>query len=372
MESIREAGASTGVLEKALSKKRKRILLVLLLAVLTFAGVYNQYWRALYHPEVAFQPMLPETQTGFESGTPGASQSAQPDGVEDPRGPGETKAEDRVDQRSQESGEPENNGDAQEKNGKTINFLVLGTDGNGGAVSRTDAILFASANLETHQVSMISIPRDTRVDIEGVGRTKINHANVLGALDGGVHQGTLKSIQAVTNLLGVPIHYYAKIDFQGFVKAVDAVGGIDITLAETIHDPYVSIYLSAGDHHLSGEEALRLARVRKTIRGGDFGRQKHQFLLLAALAQKILSPANIENLPELFGIVKENFTDTNLSVSETLSLGIAFKGINPNQITYNQLPGHAIMAWDPVMDMKLFFFEPDIDGVKKIVAEAVR
>lgn len=358
-----------------MNKKRKRILLVLLIAVFAVAGVYNQYWQALYHPQVAFQPVMSETQAPRGNGTPEAAQSAQPDQGKDSRGSGGTdglKAENVPDQKQQTSGQPEHNGDVQENNKNIINFLVLGTDGNGGAVSRTDAILFASANLKTHQVSMISIPRDTRVNIEGVGLTKINHANVLGALDGGMHQGTLKSIQAVTNLLGVPINYYAKIDFQGFVKAVDTVGGIDITLAEMIHDPYVSIYLSAGDHHLTGEEALRLARARKTVRGGDFGRQKHQFMLLAALAQKILSPANIEKLPVLYDIVKDNFTDTNLSVTEILSLGIAFKGISPDQIAYNQLPGHAIMAWDPVMNMKLFFFEPETDEVRKVVAEAVR
>lgn len=353
-------------------KQKNRLLIFFALSACLAIAAYGRYWQILNHPEIAFHPAAEavqssvsgnETEPANTAAEPDSGESAEPSAEDASTMPLQTKDAAPAVSASKE---------VSELKSSAIHFLFLGTDGYNGTVSRTDVMIFVAARQDTKKVSVISIPRDTRVYIEGIGRTKINHANALGALEGGVHQGTQKSIQAASNLLGVPINYYAKIDYQGFVKAVDAVGGIDITLPATINDPYVSVYLTAGQHHLTGEQALRLARARKTVKGGDFGRQRHQVLLMTALAKKLLGPENIKKLPEILEIVKENLTDTNLSVDETLALGIAFSGIDSGSITYYQLPGRSTMAWDPVMDMKLFFYEPDPQEVRRIVEEAIQ
>jgi LCP family protein required for cell wall assembly len=353
-------------------KQKNKLLIFFALSACLAVTAYGRYWQILNHPEIAFRPAAEAVQASVSGDVQEPANT-----VIDPE-PGESTESYAADastepvQPKDAATAPPASKEASEMKSSAIHFLFLGTDGYNGTVSRTDVMIFVAAHQDTKKVSVISIPRDTRVYIEGVGLTKINHANALGALEGGVRQGTQKSIQAASNLLGVPINYYAKIDYQGFVKAVDAVGGIDITLPATVNDPYVSIYLTAGQHHLNGEQALRLARARKTVKGGDFGRQRHQVLLMTALAKKLLSPENINKLPEIFEIVQENLTDTNLSVDEALALGIAFSGIDSGSITYNQLPGHSTMAWDPVMDMKLFFYEPDPNEVRRIVEQAVR
>lgn len=353
-------------------KQKNRLLIFFALSACLAIAAYGRYWQILNHPEIAFRPAAEAVQSSVSGGVaepantaaePESGEAAEPSAEDASKEPLQTKDAAPAVSASKE---------VPEMKSSAIHFLFLGTDGYNGTVSRTDVMIFVAARQDTKKVSVISIPRDTRVYIEGVGLTKINHANALGALEGGVHQGTQKSIQAASNLLGVPINYYAKIDYQGFVKAVDAVGGIDITLPATVNDPYVSVYLTAGQHHLTGEQALRLARARKTVKGGDFGRQRHQVLLMTALAKKILSTENINKLPEIFEIVKENLTDTNLSVDEALALGIAFSGIDSGGITYYQLPGRSTMAWDPVMDMKLFFYEPDPQEVRRIVEEAIQ
>ena len=253
-----------------------------------------------------------------------------------------------------------------------INILILGTDNIEEEVSRTDTIILALANLDTRQVSVISVPRDTRVNLEGVGLTKINHANVIGQMKGGIHQGTLKSAKAVSDLLGVNINYYVKIDFRGFKKAVDAVGGVDVDLAYPVIDKYHSkADFPAGEHHLSGKEALSLAQARHNLPHGDFDRQGHQFMLLSSLAHKMLNVFNISKLPEVMGIVYQELLDTNLSVAEMLKIGLTFKGITPDKIKYYQLPGKANTSYDPFVGSSLYYFEPDTEGVKKIVREAM-
>lgn len=251
-----------------------------------------------------------------------------------------------------------------------INTLILGTDNGENEVSRTDTIMLVSANVDSHQVSIISIPRDTRVNLQGVGLTKINHANAVGVMDGGVHQGTLESAKAVSELLGVNINYYAKINFQGFQKAIDAIGGIDINLPYPVNDS--EAHFSAGEHQLSGDEALRLVRSRHGLPNGDFDRQKDQFLLLSALAHKMLNLSNISKLSEELTIVHQYLIDTNLSTPEMLTLGFAFKGITKDSIKYYQLPGQGIMAHDPLVGADVYYYQPEMDGVKKVVQEALR
>ena len=314
--------------------KKIWVKIVLILGIAT-GGAYGWYWQSLHHVAIVSQPSEKVSQTANVSAT---------------------------------------ESDKQEKLAMTsndwINSLILGTDNGENEVSRSDTMMLVSANVDTHQVAVISIPRDTRVSLQGVGQTKINHANAVGVSEGGVRQGTLESAKAVSDLLGVTINYYSKINFQGFQKVIDAVGGIDINLPYPVNDS--KAHFSAGEHHLSGDEALRLARSRYGVPNGDFDRQKDQFFLLSALAHQMLSPSNISKLPEALNIIHQDLVDTNLSTSEMLTLGLAFKGITKDEIRYYQLPGKGITAHDPLVGTDVYYYEPDMDGVKRVVEEALK
>ncbi|ARF70030.1 hypothetical protein B7C51_22535 [Paenibacillus larvae subsp. pulvifaciens] len=115
-----------------------------------------------------------------------------------------------------------------------FNVLLLGTDARGDEVSRTDVIMAAHVSPKNKKVQLLSIPRDTRVLLEGIGYTKINHAHTIGEKKGGNASGTGAMIQAVSDLLKIPIHYYVKTDFKGFQHVIDTIGGIDIELNEPV------------------------------------------------------------------------------------------------------------------------------------------
>lgn len=316
--------------------KKIWVKIALILGIAT-GGAYGWYWQSLHHVVIVSQPSEKLSQTAIVSAT---------------------------------------ESDKQEKLATTsndwINTLILGTDKGDNEVSRADSMMLVSANVETHQVAVISIPRDTRVNLQGVGQTKINHANAVGVSEGGVRQGTLESAKAVSDLLGVTINYYAKINFQGFQKVIDAVGGIDINLPYPVNDDSSEAYFSAGEQHLSGDEALRLARSRYGVTNGDFDRQKDQFFLLSALAHQMLSLSNISKLPEELNIIHQDLVDSNLSTPEMLTLGLAFKGITKDEIKYYQLPGKGITALDPLVGTDVYYYEPDMDGVKRVVEEALK
>lgn len=253
-----------------------------------------------------------------------------------------------------------------QKDRARINVLLLGSDARGNEPGRSDSIILISADTKSKHVSIISIPRDTRVNLPGIGLTKINHANAVGEANGGVHAGTLAAVQAVSTLLGVTINDYAKINFERFQKAVDSVGGINITLPQAVSD------IKAGNQHLNGEMALRLARERYSLSDGDFGRQRDQFYLLSAMGHKMLSIENVPKLPQILNIIHKDLMDTNLSDAQLLALATDFKGVTQDNIKYSQLPGKGITAHDPLVGADLYYYEPEKAGVEKVVLEALQ
>lgn len=210
------------------------------------------------------------------------------------------------------------------------NFLLLGMGGeNHSGGTLTDTIIVASLDHKKHQVSMISIPRDLYV------KTEIVSGRINAILETGKEKGLPleKSYQIlkqkVEEISGLTIHYYALVDFEGFVKIIDTIGGIDIYVEEAIYDPYYpkgeTIYtevfaISEGWHNLDGETALKYARSRKTT--SDFSRSLRQQQVLAAIKEKTLSIkilANPNKLKKIYEQGAEHFT-TDLSWREILVL----------------------------------------------------
>lgn len=212
------------------------------------------------------------------------------------------------------------------------NFLLLGTAGENYEGSKlTDSIIIASLDHKDKYVTMLSIPRDLYIDDELVGSSKINEI----FLNAGVHYGNEidaidHTVEKIEEVAGIPIHYWAKIDFKGFKEFVDAIDGIDIVVEDAIYDTsypkngtfdYETFSISEGPQHLDGETALKFARSRHTT--SDFDRAKRQQQIIFAIKEQALSTQIIfstEKINNILDTLKDNI-DTNITTKEILTLG---------------------------------------------------
>lgn len=204
-----------------------------------------------------------------------------------------------------------------------LNILLLGTDsrdpdvsGEPGGAWRTDTIVILHIPASHDQVYVVSIPRDLWVHIplspdgqNGDTMAKINAAYAWG--------GMPLAVQTVEQFTGVHIDHVALVDFGGFVAVTDAVGGVEMTVEQTItsiHEPYRTF--QAGTYTFTGEEALDYVRQRYQFPDGDFSRMRHQQMYLKALLDKAVSLGTLTNLGNL-----RNFVD---SIAATLTVDQEF------------------------------------------------
>lgn len=234
---------------------------------------------------------------------------------------------------------------------KPFNILLLGTDRRTKEeTGRSDVVILVHVDPTSKKITMLSIPRDSRVEIPGHGYDKINAAfNSDYFNDGGVDL----SIKTVANLLGIDskdIPYYAVVNFSGFAKVIDAIGGVTIDVKEPMHyhswSGDVKIDLNPGVQHLDGEKALDYARFRYDA-WGDFGidengnvqgRVARQEELIKAIIDQTKDIRTILKLPQ---VAKEigNAVDTNLTVSQITKIGLTFKDVTSNDLTSINFPG---------------------------------
>ncbi|MGI5282137.1 LCP family protein [Nonomuraea polychroma] len=161
---------------------------------------------------------------------------------------------------------------------------------------RTDTIMLAHVSEDRRHAAIVSIPRDSWVNIPGRGRAKINAAFSWG--------GPALLIKTVESLTGIRIDHYAAIDFKGFATAVDAVDGVDVEVAKTVRDTSSGVTWTAGRHHLNGEQALQFVRQRYNLPGGDFDRIKRQQALLKGLSDRVLSAGTLANPVKVDGLLR--------------------------------------------------------------------
>ncbi|MDN4600424.1 LCP family protein [Paenibacillus sp. F6_3S_P_1C] len=176
-----------------------------------------------------------------------------------------------------------------------FNALILGVDERANDRGRSDTIIVLSVNPGKKQVLMFNIPRDTRTDIVGHNTVdKINHAYAFGGVD--------MSVNTVEQFLGVPIHYYMKVDMEGFAKIIDLVGGVDV------NNPFAFDYegqrYDQGNIHLDGVAALGFSRMRYDDPKGDLGRNDRQREVLKQMLKNTMqfsSVLNIQNMLDELG-----------------------------------------------------------------------
>ena len=204
-----------------------------------------------------------------------------------------------------------------------INILLLGTDDrpDESGPPRTDTIILLTLDPQSHTAGMLSLPRDLWVPISGFAyNAKINTAYGLGETqsDGG---GAQLVMDTVSQLIGRPIDYYVRVNFQGFIEVVDLIGGIDVMLPGTIHDEEYptadygveTFHLEAGLQHLDGATALKFARTRHS--DDDYGRARRQQDVIRAVANKVLRADMIPTLlPKAWMLANtmRNSIDTNI------------------------------------------------------------
>ncbi len=209
------------------------------------------------------------------------------------------------------------------------NILALGVGGEGHEGEElTDTILVGSLHEKTGQVVMTSIPRDLYVQHDNIISQRINsvYENVKYSQDNETAYQTISEV--AEQITGREIHYHIKIDFEGVVKIVDALGGITIDVPETLYDPYYpgpnftyqTFALGKGIQDMDGETALKYVRSRKTT--SDFDRSLRQQQLLFAIKEKALEGKILKNkdkIIELLNGIEEN-VEYNFDLREIISL----------------------------------------------------
>lgn len=238
-----------------------------------------------------------------------------------------------------------------EENGR-INILLLGMGGknhDGGLLA--DTIILASLDVKEKKVALLSIPRDLSVPVEGMGWRKINNINAFAESES-KGSGGLATSQAVSDLLGIPVDYYARLDFKGFINVVDELDGVEVDVENALIDhkypvmgkeeaePYEARYeylhIEKGRQKMDGELALKYARSRhgEGAEGSDFARSRRQQKILEAIKEKVLSrhtlfkPLMVSNI---IGELNENI-NTNLKIWEMVKLWNMFKEIKSGDI----------------------------------------
>lgn len=245
----------------------------------------------------------------------------------------------------------------------TILLMGYGGGGHDGPLL-TDTMILAIVDPKSKSLSMISIPRDTLVNLplnesDGIW-SKINTAYAYGQYQNiyterperykNPRSGGLLAKDTVEVVLGIPVRHYMALDFNTFRKLIDEVGGIDITVQAAFSSNYPKednpaidpgwkvISFAAGLQHMSGERALQYARAREPIEnsaeGSDFARSQRQRQIMQAFADKVISPAGLVHIPGLLAIMKTGI-DTDIAVpsmGETYQMVTDWRGLKITSI----------------------------------------
>ena len=194
--------------------------------------------------------------------------------------------------------------------------LILGSDAReSDSGSRSDVIMLARVDPSSGSVSLVSIPRDTMVTING-STQKINAAYA--------HGGSAMAVRAVSEFAGVPISHFVSVHFEELEEIVDMLGGVWVDVPESFSAGNGGMSFEAGNQLLNGQQALAYARERYHVSGGDFGRAQAQRQIVEAVIRQVLASSPVE-LPGLIGQLANCIT-TDLSVTDIVGYAQEFLG----------------------------------------------
>lgn len=234
-----------------------------------------------------------------------------------------------------------------------INILLLGVGGkNHDGGNLTDTIMLVSLQPSTKKVAMMSIPRDLMISVEGLGWQKVNAVNALAEAKKEGSGGEAVS-QALSDILGIPIQYYVRVDFQGFINIIDRLGGLEVYVDNVLEDysypilgqednadyysRYEHLYIDQGWQTMDGSLALKYARSRHGLgsEGSDFARSKRQQKIIEAVKNKLLKKENLLKPAMIASIASElnEHISYNFSSWEILKLWQNFKDVSSDDIS---------------------------------------
>lgn len=234
-----------------------------------------------------------------------------------------------------------------------FNVLVLGSDSRAGAnqrlgggandgTARSDTAMVMHINAAHTAAEVVSLPRDTLVDRPDCGSVPAAHAVMFNtAYEVGGPVCAVKTVEALT---GLRMNHYVEVDFAGFAKLVDAVGGVTVTTTVPIHDTQSHLDLPAGTHHLAGDQALAFVRTRHGVGdGSDLGRIELQQQMIRSLAQQVHGAGLLTDPVRLYTVAndatKAITTDSQLgSVGALLGFAGEVKGIPTKDVTTVTMP----------------------------------
>jgi LCP family protein required for cell wall assembly len=282
--------------------------------------------QRLYVPGAAAAPFA--THPPLPTSTPWPGATSTPRGAMDPMLPTPTPAPTSTPKPALQVDIPDH----------YLNIVLLGSDKRPvSGAWRTDSMIIVSVDTQNNVVRLLSLPRDLWVYIPDHGYNRINTADLWGELDEpGTGPDWVK--QTIHYNLGIPIHYYVRVDFQGFISIVDTVGGIDVD----VDCPLADINLTAGIHHMNGKEALRYSRSRKST--NDFDRGRRQRKVLLALWDQTLTLDIIPKLPDLWRTMKDAFA-TDLSLEQVVNLAYVGVRLKPQHILSRAIGANQVQSW---------------------------
>ena len=238
-----------------------------------------------------------------------------------------------------------------------MHVMIMGVDSRGDDVGRSDTLMVTAVDVDQKKAALLSIPRDTRVAIDGHGFDKINHAYAYG--------GHKLTQQTVEHLLDVPIDHYIVIDIKSFERIIDAIGGVDINVEKRMHyeDPWdddggLVIDLYPGEQHMDGKKAIQYVRYRDGE--GDIGRIGRQQKFMKATLSKLISPEMLLHLPKLVEEISSALK-TDMSVAELLDFAKLMKGVHDNGLTAQMVPGQPAYIED------ISYWIPDISDLRQLL-----
>ena len=233
----------------------------------------------------------------------------------------------------------------------TVNVLVVGLDDVRGS-SRTDTIALAIFDTNNENLRIASIPRDSRVLIPGRSEDKINHAYVYGGIE------LLRD--TITELTGLPVDYFVKINYKSFPKLIDLIGGVDIDVDKKLvyRDRSAKLFINIpkGRQHMDGKTALGYVRYRNDALG-DIGRVKRQQKFMSTVIEKLKSPDIIPKIPSLIDEVIDA-VDTDITPVKALKLLQFANSLSNDRIKLFMAPGKSgfskkISYW--ILDKDAFY-----------------
>lgn len=265
-------------------------------------------------------------------------------------------------------------------------ILAVGSDSraNKYTYGLADVIRLIRIDSVIPKITVLEFPRDLWVEIpdiadnlNGQDHEKLNQAYLYGNTGFGYTNDPVQGPGLLTRTLalnfGTHVDHYAAVNMRTFVKIVDAVGGIDVTLPETIDgrtvdDPNTRLLFPKGELHLNGTRALTLARTRID---GVFQRADHQNLVLCALRKKLTSPDVIDNIPDIIKSF-QGAIQTDLSLQQLSQFACLGTKLQPENIIFTSFPENLFTQgriYDPVFKKEVFYWDTDFAALRDYVSQ---